>query len=92
MLMKTNLGEPITLIDKEGGEIKIVTYSSKLFINPTYVAFKWPDSVNRKLSPKLINWLQTDFKNFFEYNPLLWTASVAGVDPKFQPYLKDLFK
>ena len=59
------------------------------FERPT--AFKWPDSYLRPVTPKLINWLQTDFKKIFNYDPIMWMASVATVDPELQPYLKDLF-
>lgn len=91
MSMRTNLGEPIILIDIHGNGHKTYTYNRYFIYEPKPVAFKWPDSSNRKLSPKLIKWLQTDFKQMFEYNAMLWMASVAGVDTKFQPYLKDLF-
>jgi len=91
MSMRTNKGEPIILIDINKNEWETYTYSKYPVGFPTAVAFKWPDSSNRKLSPKLIKWLQTDFKQLFEPNAMLWMASVASVDPKFQPYLKDLF-
>lgn len=57
---------------------------------PTH--FLWPDSHLRKPTPKLIKWIQTDFKQMFDPNPFLWMASVGSVDQKLQPYLKDLFK
>ena len=38
-------------------------------------------------SAKLINWLQTDFKKLFAYDPLLWLASVATVPVELHQYL-----
>lgn len=98
--MQVNSPSPITLIYPDKSEASLRIYggpndSREIFINwgknihP--IAFKWPDSHLRPLTPKLINWLQTDFKAMFDTNAFLWMASVATVDPKFQPILKDLF-
>ena len=38
-------------------------------------------------SPKLINWLQHDFKDMFTYDPLLWLASVATLPVELHQYL-----
>ena len=38
-------------------------------------------------SVKLINWLQTDFKKLFAYDPLLWLASVATLPTELHQYL-----
>jgi len=38
-------------------------------------------------SAKLINWLQTDFKELFDYDPLLWLASVTTVPVELHKYL-----
>lgn len=38
-------------------------------------------------TPKLINWLQTDFKDMFEYDPLIWLASVGTMPIELHQYL-----
>lgn len=38
-------------------------------------------------STKLINWLQQDFKPRFDYDPLLWLASVATLPTELHQYL-----
>ena len=55
------------------------------------IGFIWHDSQLRPASPKLINWLQNDFKTIFQYDPIKWWASISTVSPHLQPYLKDLF-
>lgn len=36
---------------------------------------------------KLINWLQHDFKDMFDYDPLIWLASVATLPVELHQYL-----
>ena len=38
-------------------------------------------------SIKLINWLQQEFKFMFDYDPLLWLASVATLPAELHQYL-----
>ena len=88
--MQVNSISPITVIWRDKSAWRVDVYGQPLFFSKP-VAFRWPDSHLRPITPKLINWLQTDFKNLFEYDPFLWMASVGTVDPKLRPYLKDLF-
>ena len=36
---------------------------------------------------KLINWLQQDFKGMFDYDPLIWFASVGTMPIELRQYL-----
>ena len=38
-------------------------------------------------SPKLIYWLQTEFKDLFDLDPLLWFASVGTMPVELHQYL-----
>ena len=82
----------IELIWPKDTRMKLTVYEK--FNNPLLtkpIAFIWHDSHLRPASPKLIKWLQTDFKSIFKYDPLKWWASISTVSPHLQPYLKDLF-
>jgi hypothetical protein len=58
-----------------------------LFGKPT--AFIWHDSHLRPITPKLIKWIEEEFKPLFDYDPLKWLASVGTCFPELRPYLKD---
>ena len=51
------------------------------------VAFKVIELNVPTNSIKLINWLQQEFKFMFNYNPLLWLASVATLPAELPQYL-----
>ena len=54
-------------------------------------SFIWHNSHFQPITPKLINWLQTEFKELFDYDKFKWWASTATDTPNIQPYLKNLF-
>ena len=102
--MQVNRQHKIELIFKEHPPIKIFPLDStdtilisiplnykttKGFSKPC--AFKWPDSYNRKPTPKLVKWFEEVFKQIFEYDPVMWMASCATLSPEWKPILKDLF-
>ena len=54
-------------------------------------SFIWHNSHFQPITTKLINWLQTEFKELFDYDKFKWWASIATATPNIQPYLKNLF-
>ena len=51
------------------------------------VAFKVIELNVPTNSIKLINWLQHEFKPLFEYDPLMWLASVGTLPTELRQYL-----
>ena len=51
------------------------------------VAFVWKHTHSIKFSPKLVNWIINDFKQLFDYNPMLWLASVGTAPVELREYL-----
>lgn len=51
------------------------------------VAFKIIELNVPTNSLKLINWLQHEFKPLFEYDPLMWLASVGTLPTELHQYL-----
>jgi len=43
-------------------------------------------------STKLINWLQHNFKDMFDYDPLIWFASVGTMPVELRQYLIPLLR
>ena len=52
------------------------------------IAFIWHDSHLRPITPKLIKWINEEFKPLFEYDGLKWFASVDTCCPELRPYLE----
>ena len=50
-------------------------------------AFKWLELNTKPDSPKLIKWIEEDFKPLFNYNPLLWLASVGTCPEELRQHL-----
>ena len=72
--ISTELYKPLDLTD-----------AIRYYGNP--VAFKLLNLNINSDSPKLINWLQTDFKYIFDHDPLLWFASVGTMPIELRQYL-----
>ena len=51
------------------------------------VAFVWNHTHSIKFSPKLVNWIINDFKPLFDYDPMLWLASVGTAPVELREYL-----
>lgn len=51
------------------------------------VAFVWDHTHSIKFSPKLVNWIINDFKPLFDYDPMLWLASVGTAPTELREYL-----
>ena len=51
------------------------------------VAFVWKHTHSIKFSPKLVNWIINDFKPLFDYDPMLWLASVGTAPVELREYL-----
>ena len=51
------------------------------------VAFVWNHTHAIKFSPKLVNWIINDFKPLFDYDPMLWLASVGTAPVELREYL-----
>ena len=51
------------------------------------VAFVWNHTHSIKFSPKLANWIITEFKPSFDYDPMLWLASVGTAPVELREYL-----
>ena len=51
------------------------------------IAFVWNHTHSIKFSPKLVNWINNDFKVLFDYNPMLWLASVGTAPVELREYL-----
>ena len=51
------------------------------------VAFVWNHTHSIKFSPKLVNWIINDFKPLFDYDPMLWLASVGTAPTELREYL-----
>lgn len=43
-------------------------------------------------TPKFINWLQTDFKELFEYDPIMWFAGVGTMPVELHQYLLPFYQ
>lgn len=52
-----------------------------------FIAFKVIELNVPTDSVKLINWLQSDFKQLFDYDPIMWFASVASFPEELHQYL-----
>lgn len=57
-----------------------------------FVAFKVIELNVSTNSVKFINWLQADFKQLFDYDPMLWLASVGTAPVELRPYLTSFHK
>jgi len=55
------------------------------------IAFIWHDSYLCPATPKLVKWIDNEFKPIFDYDPLMWLASVGTCSPELRPYLKDFY-
>lgn len=62
-----------------------------LFNHGRPIAFIWHDSHLYPTLPKVIKWINTEFKPIFDYDPLKWFASVGTCSPKFRKHLKDFY-
>lgn len=65
-------------------------YSFRMLLEHNYgapVAFKVIELNVPINSTKLINWLQYHFKPLFEYDPLMWLASVGTLPTELHQYL-----
>ncbi len=51
------------------------------------IAFIWDHTHSIKFSPKLVNWINNDFKPLFDYDPMLWLASVGTAPIELREYL-----
>ena len=51
------------------------------------IAFVWNHTHSIKFSPKLVNWINNDFKPLFDYDPMLWLASVGTAPIELREYL-----
>ena len=51
------------------------------------IAFVWNHTHSIKFSPKLVNWIINDFKPLFDYDPMLWLASVGTAPVELREYL-----
>lgn len=97
--MQVNSIAPITVIYKDNFKFPLkiyskvniaeIKYATKYITGYKPIKFIWEDSHLRPITPKLIRWLQEEFKPLFDYDPLLWLASVGTCCPEIRPYLKD---
>ena len=54
-------------------------------VRPT--SFKWLELNTKPDSPKLIKWIEEEFKPLFNYDPLLWLASVGTCPEELRQHL-----
>ena len=102
MSMQVNKSFLIELIFRDTNKTSKISYfnNSVLLVNGTakfssILEYQYGKPIGFKLielnvptdSVKLINWLQTDFKELFDYDPLLWLASIATVPVELHQYL-----
>lgn len=51
------------------------------------ISFIWINPNKVTISDKLINWIESEFKPLFEYDPMLWLASVGTAPIELRKYL-----
>lgn len=54
------------------------------------IGFIWHNPAAISVTPSLIEWVATEFYWPFEYNPIMWTASVYTAPEELQPLLLGL--
>ena len=67
--------------------LKTKWYSVMLYKYGKPTGFKFIELNVSTNSTKLINWLQYEFKPRFDYDPLIWIASVATLPVELRQYL-----
>ena len=73
---------------QSNGTPSILLYSYSKFIHygkPT--SFQWLGLNTKPDSPKLIKWIEEEFKPLFEYDPILWLASVGTAPVELRQHL-----
>lgn len=63
----------------------VLLYGVKNYGKP--IAFKWLELNTKPDSPKLIKWIEEEFKPLFEDDPFMWFASVGTCPVELRPYL-----
>ena len=100
MSMQVNSPFRIELIHKN---VKCPQYTLKTFTfgdwldfilktDGKFVAFKVIELNVPTNSVKFINWLQSDFKKLFDYDPIMWFASVGSFPEELHQYLTPFHK
>ena len=95
MSMQVNYPFRIELIHKntEYSPQYLITFSFSTWLDFTsnpygkFIAFKVIELNVPINSVKLINWLQSDFKQLFDYDPIMWFASVGSFPEELHQYL-----
>lgn len=97
--MQVNYPFKIKLIFKDFNKlytIKGYSHPSVLFYEiknyGKIVAFEWLELNTKPDSPKLLKWIEEEFKPLFEYDPMLWLASVGTAPVELRPYLTPFHK
>lgn len=65
------------------------SYNTRLVLAPSVrpTSFKWLELNTKPDSPKLIKWIEEEFKPLFNYDPLLWLASVGTCPEELRKHL-----
>lgn len=77
--------------------ISLYSYNTNSsFIQSVYhgkpTSFEWIEFNTKSDSPKLLKWIEEEFKPLFEYDPMLWLASVGTAPVELRPYLTPFHK